>query len=507
MKFIKFIILPSLIILAGCSKFLDRQPNSFNTESNYYQNTQQVETGVIGCYASLRDVYNLDYILAGLRSDDAYISESDGDINTIDYFTEPTTNSYVENYWKAAYNSIKQCNVVLQYLGNVTDSVKKVQFEGEVRFIRAHMYFNLVRLYGAVPLVLNEVSYNDTLSAIKRIAPSIVYRQIVADFDSAIIKLPLVSPSSQVGRVNIYAAKGMLAKVYLTMGNMLNQPYPNPYYDSSKALLLSLLNNPGPYQLLPNYTSVFGVDNEMNPEIMYAVRYQSNANGIGNTFTFDMQHLAGSHGFKAASDFRGNTPFPATDVNRFNQTFIPVSITSSTSGITGISYFTGGKYLDPNSAQNDGGSDFIVLRYADVIMMYAEVENEINGNTPLTAADSTNFTSRLYQLNRIRKRASGSNPAAVPAYLYNSSTVKTQAAFRTTIQKERRREFCEEDQRWYDLIRWGEPYFMTSINAHLVATKAANLLTDDHQMIYEIPQREIDIASGYGITMPQNPGY
>jgi len=507
MKFIKLLILPILIILAGCSKFLDRQPNSINTEASYYQNTTQVETGVIGCYASLRDVYNLDFILAGLRSDDAYISQSDGDINTIDFFSEETTNSYVESYWKAAYNSIKQCNVVLKYLGNVTDSIKKLQFEGEVRFIRAHMYFNLVRLYGAVPLVLNEVPYNDTLSSIKRIDPSIVYRQIISDFDSAIIKLPLVSNPAQVGRVNVYAAKGMLAKVYLTLGNNLNQPYPNPYYDSSKTLLLDLLNNPGQYQLLPNYTSVFGVNNEMNPEIIYAVRYQSNANGIGNYFTYDMEHLPGSPGFKAASDFRGNTPFPAADVIRFNQTFIPVSITSSTTGITGISYFCGGKYQDPNSVQNDGGSDFIVLRYADIIMMYAEVENEINGNTPLTAADATNFTSRLYQLNRIRTRASESVPANVPVYAYNSSSVKTQASFRTTLQAERRREFGEEDQRWYDLLRWGPIVFRTNINKHLVATKAADTLTDVHQMIYAIPQREIDIANGYGIIMPQNPGY
>jgi len=298
----------------------------------------------------------------------------------------------------------------------------------------------------------------------------------------------------------------MLAKVYLTMGNMLNQPYPNPYYDSSKTLLLGLLNNPGPYQLLPSYTSIFGVTNEMNPEIMYAVRYQSDANGIGNIFNYDMAHLPGSPGFKAASDFRGSTPFPTADSIRRNQTFLPISIISSSTGLPSISYFVGGKYQDPTSVQNDGGSDFIVLRYADIIMMYAEVENEINGNTPLTATDATTFTSRLYQLNRIRARASGNFPAAVPVYLYSSTAVKTQAAFKATIQAERRREFGEEDQRWYDLIRWGEPYFIRQINTHLKATKAADTLTEDHQIVYPIPQREIDIIGNKNILW-QNPGY
>ncbi len=503
MKLIQYIlILPFLMVLTGCSKFLDKQPNSFNSEDNYYLNTTQVESGVIGCYASLRDVYNIDFILAGLRSDDAYISQSDGDINTIDFFTEETTNSYIEGYWKAAYNTIKQCNIVLKYLENVTDPAKKIQFEGEARFIRAHMYFNLIRLFGAVPLVLNEVAYNDTINT-RRIDTNIVYRQIISDFDSAILKLPTISSNLQVGRVNNYAAKGMLAKVYLTLGNRTKQA---TYYDSSKYLLLDLLNNPGSYQLLPNYTSVFGVNNEMNPEIIYAVRYQSNANGIGNVFTYDMEHIAGSPGFKAASDFRGNTPFPAADSIRKNQTFIPLMLRSSTTGLPTTSYFTGGKYQDPTSVQNDGGNDFIVLRYADIIMMYAEVENEINGNAPLTATDATNPTSRLYQLNRIRARAAGPIPANVPVYLYNATAVKTQASFRSTIQAERRREFGEEDQRWYDLIRWGEPYFINSINTHLTATKAANLLTDDHQMLYPIPQREIDIVGNKSILW-QNPGY
>ena len=507
MKNIKII----LLIFTGltlssisCTKYLDRQPISQATEQNFYRNTNEVETGVIGAYSSLQDVYNREYVLAGLRSDDSYISQADGDINQIDGFKEITTNSYLEDYWERAYFSIKQCNTVLKYLNNVTDPIKKRYFEAEVKFIRAHMYFNLVRFFGDVPLVTKSVEYNDT-STFRRIPKSIVYAQIVSDFKIAKDSLPEIWDAYQVARVTNRAAKGMLAKVYLTLAtdSIVNNNNGAVYYDSSKALLLDVLNNPGQYQLLPDYSRVFGLANEMNNEIMYAVRYQSYANGNSNEFYWNMDNRPGSHGFKAAIDFRGTTPFPTADSIRKKSTFI---LYPSTTGST--SYYCGQKYLDKLSLKYDAGSDFTVLRFADIIMMYAEVENEINGNTPLTAADATNPQSRLYQLNRIRARAAGTVPAAVPVYAYNSPVVNSQSTFRTTIKQERRREFGVEDQRYFDLLRWGWKEFSTNINTHLTAIKAINQLnTDGHQMLYPIPQTQIDLASGYGVNLAQNPGY
>src|SRR4051812_45828098 len=107
------LLLLSLTVWCGCSKSLNRKPVSALTEETYYKTTEEVETGVIGAYAALRDVYNLDYILAGLRSDDSYISAAEGDINQIDGFGERSTNSYVASYWQTAYFTIKQCNTVL----------------------------------------------------------------------------------------------------------------------------------------------------------------------------------------------------------------------------------------------------------------------------------------------------------------------------------------------------------------------------------------------------------
>ncbi len=472
--------------VTGCKKFLDKQPVSSFNEENFYHTTQDVETAVYGCYGALRDVYNLDYILAGLRSDDAYISEAEGDINQIDGFGETPTNSYVAAYWQSSYYTIKQCNTVLKYLNNVTDPTKKKYFEGEAKFLRAHMYFNLIRLFGNVPVVTSSVNYDDT-SSYRRRDSATVYGQIISDFQTAILNLPLSWTSSDQSRATVGAAKGMLAKVYLTQKN----------YADSKTLLLDLINNPGPFQLLPSYRSIFGIGNEGNAEIMYTVRYRSSFNNIGNTFTYNMDKLSGSVGFRAASDYRSTSssgPFPAADSVRKLQTFL-------TGGIYSTSWYTGGKYQDPGSLKNDAGNDFIVLRYADIIMMYAEAENEINGTTPLVAADATTPTSRLYQLNRIRTRAANGVTAAVPVYAYNSSAVNSQANFRTTIKAERRREFGEEDQRWYDLLRWGDA--VTVMNAHFTS-RALPTVVLPYQALYPIPQREIDV-SGHIIT--QNPGY
>ncbi|HEY4148525.1 MAG TPA: RagB/SusD family nutrient uptake outer membrane protein [Chitinophagaceae bacterium] len=459
----------------GCKKFLDKSPVSSLTQETYYKTTDDVETAVIGCYAALRDVYNDDPVMAGLRSDDSYIAESESDINHIDGFSESATNSYVATYWQDAYFAIKQCNTVLQYLNVVTDSTKKKYFEGEAKFIRAHMYFNMVRLWGDVPLVTTSVAYND-VTYYPRVNKDTVYKQIIADFTTAIHNLPTSWDPTQVGRVTVYAAKGMLAKVYLTQKN----------YPAARALLQDLLTNPGTYILQPSYKTIFGLNNEMNNEIMYAVRYKSNSNGLGETYTYNMDKISGSVGYRSAGDYRGTTVFTAADSIRKNSTFV-------TGGTYGTNYYDVTKYQDPSAPKNDAGADFIVLRYADIILMFAEVANEMDGApTSATAAS-------LVQLNRIRLRA---NPAATSlVYLYTSSAVNTQAAFRTTIKAERRREFGMEDQRWYDLLRWGDA--VTAMNAHF-ASRGVNVVLQPYQVLYPIPQREVDI-SGHIIT--QNPGY
>ena len=459
----------------GCKKFLDRQPISTSTEDAYYKNTRDVETAVIGCYAALRSVYKDDPVVVGLRSDDSYIAESESDINLIDGFKEGPTNSYVAQYWQDAYYVVKQCNVVLQYLSKATDTTQRNYFEGEARFLRAHMYFNLVRLWGDVPLVTSNVAYNDT-GYYHRVNTGVVYNQIITDLTIAAQKLPAAWDITEVARVTKYAARGMLAKVYLTQKN----------YAASRVLLQDLMDNPGPYALQASYKNIFGLRNEMNNEILYAVRYKSNFNGMGENFTFNMDKISGSVGYRSAGDFRGTALWVGSDSIRKSATF-------STGGNYGSDYYDVTKYQDSTAPKNDAGADFIVLRYADIVLMYAEVVNEMDG------APASDASPSLVALNRIRKRA---NPAAlVLTYLYTNAAVKTQDAFRTTIKAERRREFGMEDQRWFDLLRWNDA--VTVMNAHFTYRKV-DVTVESYRALYPIPQREIDIS---GHIISQNTGY
>ena len=473
MKPILYLYIIGLLVLAvSCSKALDKSPISSIPEEEYYRNDDEVQTGVLGAYAALRNVYNYDYVIAGLRSDDSYISESEGDMNQIDGFSENTSNSYIASYWQHSYFAVKQCNTVLKYLGNVIDAANKARFEGEARFIRAHMYFNLVRLWGAVPLVTTAVAYNDP-ALFQKADTAAVYAQIITDLTAAINLLPGIIQPTDAGRVSSYAAKGMLAKVQLTRKN----------YGAARILLQDLVTTPGPCQLLPSFKNVFGTGNEMNAEIMYAVRYKSNANGVGNDFTYNLDKATGAVGFRSASDYRGR--YVTADSARKNTTF---AMYASTTG--SISYYNAGKYLDPGSLRYDGGADFIVLRYADILLMYAEVVNEMDGTDAGPApADA------LTQFNRIRTRA------GVPVYTATSATVRTKDAFRTAIKAERRLELGVEDQRWYDLLRWNDA--VAIMNAHFT-TRSLTSVMAAHQVLYAIPQREIDVSNG---VLKQNFGY
>ncbi|MBS1563284.1 MAG: RagB/SusD family nutrient uptake outer membrane protein [Bacteroidetes bacterium] len=470
-------IFSSILMLAagtGCKKFLDRQPASSFTEDSYYKNTSEVETGVIGCYAALRNVYKDDPVLVGLRSDDSYIAESDGDINLIDAFGEGPTNSYLSQYWQDAYYVIKQCNTVLKYIGNVGDTTQRRYFEGEVRFLRAHMYFNLVRLWGPVPLVTSDVAYNDT-AYYRRRDSATVYQQIITDFNIAAQQLPASWDVTEIARVTNYAAKGMLAKVYLTQKN----------YAASRPLLQDLMDNPGPYALQASYKTVFGLRNEMNNEIMYAVRYKGNFNGMGQNFTYNMDKAPGSVGYRSSGDYRGTSLWPAADSIRKSSTF-------STGGKYGSDYYDVAKYQDSTAPKNDAGADFVVLRYADIVLMYAEVVNEMDG------APTSDLSPSLVALNKIRRRA---QPSGTLVYLYNNTAVKTQDAFRSTIKAERRREFGMEDQRWFDLLRWNDA--VSAMNTHF-SYRNANVTVKAYQVLYPVPQREIDLSGG---IITQNPGY
>ena len=466
-----FIIAPCLLLFFSCKKFLDKKPESGLVEENYFRNTAEVETGVFGMYDGLQAVMQGEYGLTEMRSDMYTPANREGEWGAIEDFTESSTNDFVRLTWQQSYTTIGRANLVLKYLNNVSDANKKKIFEGEAKMARAHMYFNLVRLWGDVPLITDVVAYNAS-EQFKRKPKSDVYALIISDLQSAVANLPATWPSAEAGRLTSGAARTMLAKVYMTLGQ----------YNDAKPLIDAVVSSSA-YQLLLNYADVFSLANEMNKEIIYAVRYKAGANGEGQAFTFDFSSRGSVKGMKPTADFM-NLYVTADSVRR------KTSVTGSGSNI-----FVG-KFQDPTAADRDAGNDWIVTRLADVILMQGETNARLYAGAWGPAMSDADSALIIGPINRIRTRA-GSGVVRKRKTDYADLN-----AYLTDLMRERKIELAFENHRWYDLLRWGNA--QSAMTTHFAAIGRTGSVMKPYQHIYPIPQREIDVSNG---VMTQNPGY
>ncbi|MFT3824899.1 MAG: RagB/SusD family nutrient uptake outer membrane protein [Chitinophagaceae bacterium] len=461
-----YILFLTIAVATGsCSKLLDQKPVSSLVEESYYANTNEVETGVIACYDGLQQVYDIEYKLTEVRCDNNgnNIYPIEGDWGAIKRFTDAPSTFFTLDFWQKSYNTIARCNLVLKHLDNVTDADKKRYFEGEAKFIRALMYFNLVRLYGDVPLITSNINYTEK-DKFKRIASTEVYKLIVSDLSTALDMCPASwSSTDGLARASKGAARALLGKVYLTQ-----KDWPNA------KIMLEPLATGTTYNLLDAYGDIFSLNKEMSQEIIFAVRYKANSNKEGNTFSYIYTATGDARYIRGSTDYLAL--FVTADSIRKKTTF------STTSNLCG-------KFLDPTAASYDAGNDFPILRFADVLLMYAEVLNELNG----TPADAT-----LAPLNRVRKRAGAGLEQ------YTTTTLTTQQAIRNAIDKERRLEFGYENQRWYDLLRKEPATAISIMNTFLTGAGYLNVNIPAYRLTYPIPQSEIDLSSG---VMEQTAGY
>ena len=454
MKKIYFILtLFVAIVISSCEDFLDQQPSSAISSEEYYQNDEEVESGVIACYDGLQYMYNETwaFVLMEIRSDNTTTVTHQGDVDLVDKFMDDADNTLLSEYWSAAYNTIFRTNTVLASIDNVTLESNKNQYEGEAKFIRALNYFNMVRMFGEIPLVTS-IAYVGNYEAYTKATVDEVYDAIISDLQDASILLPDSYGDNDLGRATSGAAIGLLAKVYLTLQD----------YTNAESLLTQLMGSPYSYSIISDYHDVFY--DEMNDEIIFAVRYESGVGDEGEWYSYEMTMMGGK--------IRGNNP--TDDLLASYETGdlrYDVSVTSGD--------LMCGKYLSDGS-QYDAENDWIVLRYADVVLMYAEVENELYGPTQ-AAIDA---------INPLRVRA-GLTTFNLADY--------DQTSFREEIAHERRIELAMENHRWFDLLRTGKVEEV--MTAH---STAEGLSYESYHNLYPIPQREIDASEGY---LTQNPGY
>ena len=504
----------------SCNKVIDLYPTSNINSATFYSTADEVQTGLVGCYNLLQKPMNNEWQLTELRSDNTDMgvpsssSTTNRDLSDLDIFTPSTGHPTVYNYWINTYNVIRNANIILQNLGvvydpasgnltlnkisiSISDSLRK-QYAGEAMVLRGYSYFNLVRLYGGVFLIHTPIAAEDA-KKINRSSVDDIYKLIQADLSTASGYLSALKfaqiPAASVGRVNAWTAKGLLAKVYLTLNNK----------GGATTLLQDIITNSG-YSLQASYANVFSITNEMNSEILFAVRYKAGNLGLGSTFGNDFAPLGSGTAVINGSGLGLNYPTNDIDTTMGGYTSGGVAIPLDPRKATCLlSYSTSKllyvkKFLNPVVTTNDGEADWPILRYADILLMLAEAQGY--------------NASSIALINQIRVRA---GLTALPG------SVNTVASFEQALSNERRLEFAFENQRWFDLVRFNTT--LTTITAeqtiknHL-AKEFANhyaqyspvvplstlqsYVTHDH-LLLPIPQHEIDTNSQ--LVIPQNPGY
>lgn len=441
--------------------FFDLEPASSVTIDKVYKTASDYNVAVIGCYAKLQSQVNFYTECCEYRSDNLSLGAPTAgtqDRYDIDHFTEKPSNGILSSYWANFNNNVYRCNLLLDQIdgANFAENLKK-QYKGEAMFIRALNYFNMYRIWGGVPATKHVVSAAEALK-VARYSDEQMFDLIAGDLKEIVDNnyLPETYSSADMGRATSGAAKALLGKVYLTFHK----------WTEAKNILSQLI---GKYQLVSPIAQVFNVDNKNNNEIIFAVHFNKEIEGEGHSYWYNLTN---------ASDDTNQTSsllntFPTGDARKDLITYVQVEKNVRLMN----------KFYDTKSPTfKTVGNDQILLRYADVLLMYAEALNEIQ-------YDASEGSLALKYLNAVRQRAGISNLTA--------KQLPTQEKFRKGILVERQREFPYEGQRWFDLVRMG---FAKSVMAE------NGVEIKDYQLLFPIPQQEIEKVGDKSILW-QNPGY
>lgn len=481
-KYILLLFLLSVTLVTGtlfsCNK-LTENPSGFIVASQFYQTQGDAIAGVTAVYNELtsdgteQPMYGREInFLADMTTDDLAAGPSaiNPNVRALSSLTYTSTDDRLQVMYRQFYTGINRANIAVDQISTMTfDDSTRVRLVREAKFLRALYYFNLVRFFGGVPLVLhNATSVQLGALNVNRSPAADVYKQIISDLQAA-ESLPRTYTGADIGRATAGAAKSLLVKVYLTQKD----------YADAAANARQVITGGYGYALFPNFADVFNRTTKNGAEHIFSAQFEANG-GLGNTSSLMGAAFAG---FNAAVP--ADIPADSSVIRQFSNTDTRKAVTFYTSLVNPGSgavfnfpavYF--GKYVDRTVllTANQSSINFPILRYADVLLMYAESVNELSGPT----ADA--YTS----VNLVRERA---HTPDLPAGL-------SQSDFRDSIYTERRREFVQEAQRWFDLVRTG-----TLVQEVSKVSSKTGISTKNY--LFPIPQSEINLNP----AITQNPGY
>lgn len=462
-------------LILSCKDFVDIPSPTLVRQDSYFKSTTDFTAAVNGMYQGLRTYYSSFYLLAEIPSDNAQINGYVLANGPLDQLTWLSTTGEIQNQWVNSYSVIARCNTILTKIENFEmDPTLKKQYQGEAKFIRALIYFNLIQFFGDVPLVLQSIESEDEAYKFLRAPVSEVYKQIKSDLLLAAENLPTKYDAISKGRVTSGAALSLLGKVYVT----------NKEFDQALSVLTTVVDA-NQYKLLTDYEKVFSVDNKNNEEIVFDIQYFGGG-GFGEGSNFSLFFAPAGSGTEITS---GGNPGSANSgtldlFNAFEKGDLRKKVAIALWPSPDSLYYTL-KFRSKPIASNEGRNNWPVIRYSDVLLLLSEVKNE-----------TSDITGALKYLNQVRNRA------ALPSLQDLGQTELRQA-----IQKERRVELCFEGHRWFDLLRSGTMLSTMRLYKQKYLKYGGYLVVNyditDNKVLFPIPFREVSVNP----ELRQNPGY
>ena len=532
MKTFKYSILALLLVFTGCHDYLTEIEPGTTLLGDFFTSTATAEQNITGCYVPLMWEYNNTYLsewfIGDIVSDDALKgggSTTDmADAYDMENWRTTSQNTLLLDFYRAQYVGIARCNLAIKYVSNMeigTDSIftptMKDRLLGEAHFLRAYYYFRLVRVFAGVPITTDVIDDSERWG-IDRSSVEQVYALILEDLIKAndMLQLRSAMKAEDLGRATKGAAQAMLLKVNLYMASpywskQLSQD-PASYYAAAKQWGDSIIAS-GEYSLCPNYEDNFTLAGENGQESVFEIQYMEVPWGdYGEGFGFSAgsftQILTRSRSSLIGGGWGFNHPtqnlydeFEPTDIRRDVAILNPVDSLIETPSVEiylGSRYLNNkyGMYRDPADLGGGFGKWSLhatrgplnnrQIRYADVLLMYAEAA--------LGAGDEA--IARTY-INMVRTRV---------------GLTEIAQADNAALRHERRVELAMEGHRWFDLVRW-EGVAGNGLKAHMDAYKATETLEAQSHIqefvagkheIFPIPQEEIQLNP---TPMAQNPGY
>lgn len=595
----KFNILIAMLVclnICGCSDFLEEDPKGKLTTDNFYNSESDARQAINGVYRRLSDSWVTGYNIKQIPNDLLKRASWD-EASGLSNFTYGSENTYIAGMWQNHYAVIKDCNSVID---NVTANKEKInnweRYVGQAHGIRAFLYFDLVRWFGDVPLVLTDTKSLDGLE-VTRTPQKEVFRQIIEDFEYCIshtMDKGDTSKGYQYGRLTKDACHGFLAKVYLWLGSVAQRDGKEILGNAADNFEKSLEHSSaviqgGRYKLVDYYPDVFNAKtrDKAPDEVLWCVQgLTGDDTGTWTGMMFGIrgnQNLGGSWDNISSSDYHRMMYEPSDSIRRlwncprmtiqddgtlwgwdykmYWDTRGDQKLSEATENNNWLQWSIGKfrRYplADPSSYNyTNFGMDEPLLRYADVLLMYAEAYNEVNhapgDYRPSSGMDMSGISiqSAYDAVNLVRKRSRIANEGimhqdvlprklitdyatevdeCVPdwkpgAYGYIYDGVRTAweynrygddyTAFRTEILNERARELvAESTDRWCDLVRrgilvkqmqtWRQYNPFISNTEREITTPGAPENIQSRNMLLPVPLSEIDVNK----NLTQNPGY